>query len=393
MHTNKDNRGHDLTVEAKRAMTPMLATPTALAMLMHGALLLAVLCCGWAYSGMKRREKRVEIVNAGANRRRSEEGEEAAGADRSVGNYEPSNTTRREAAVGYDIGSGGTDDDGGEEYVIIGNANANMRRTMNNRQLGESRRGGRSIAQLSVIIPMKGIREHTMRNLRSHMATEYAGGIEIIIVVQGADDPAYDAILKEQQAGAHVRPGLQLRLIVAGLAATTSQKVHNMLAGLSASSNTDFVLFLDDDVQTHPGTVQDQIDAIRCVADFPVDAQTKACTNTNTLRGSGAGGSPETCCSNPGSDPVRPAVTTVHTTGTTRAAHSRRRIRMTCSHTTRRSDPTAFRCTTSLWSSASAEVTEAVRHTVGACFSTGTSSCATNTASSRAGGIMAIRMT
>ena len=355
-----------------------------LAMLMHGALLLAVLCCGWAYSGMKRREKRVEIVNAGANRRRS------------VGNYEPMNTTRREAteaAVGYDKGSGGTDDEG-EEYVIIGNANVNMRRTMNNRQLDESRRGGRSIAQLSVIIPMKGIREHTMRNLRSHMATEYAGGIEIIIVVQGADDPAYDAILKEQQAGApHVRSGLQLRLIVAGLAATTSQKVHNMLAGLSASSNTDFVLFLDDDVQTHPGTVQDQIDAIRCVADFPVDAQTKASTNTNTLRGSGAGDPPETRCSNPGSDPVRPAATTVHTTGTTRAAHSRRRIRMTCYHTTRRSDPTAFRCTTSPWSSASAAVTEAVRHTVGACFSTGTSSCATNTASSRAGGTMAIRMT
>ena len=47
----------------------------------------------------------MEIVNAGANRRRSEEGEEAAGADRSVGNYEPMNTTRREAteaAVGYD---------------------------------------------------------------------------------------------------------------------------------------------------------------------------------------------------------------------------------------------------------------------------------------------------
>ena len=118
-------------------------------------------------------------------------------------------------------------------------------------------------------IVVVGAREHTLRNLRSHMATEFAGGIEIIVVVQGPDDPAYDAILKERQAGVHARPGLEVRLIVAGLATGTSQKVHNMLAGLSASSASDYVLFLDDDVQTHPGTVQDQIDAVRCAAARP----------------------------------------------------------------------------------------------------------------------------
>ena len=237
-----------------------LATPVVRALLMHGALLLAVLCCGWAYAGTKRREARARAEDAAA----AGPGGERETAEAGAGVFEhvsaPRDTTR----------GPGTSMDGGAadagEYVLVGGADAAPAAAAAGHH--DHQKHGRGV-RLSVIIPMKGVREHTLRNLRSHMATEYAGGIEIIVVVQGPDDPAYDAILKERRAGVHARPGLEVRLIVAGLATGTSQKVHNMLAGLSASSASDYVLFLDDDVQTHPGTVQDQIDAVRCAAARP----------------------------------------------------------------------------------------------------------------------------
>ena len=280
-------------------------------LLAHGATLLAALAAGWVYTGVKRRETRLRIW-------RREEEEVAAGGMYEIVEREEENdegqqqqqqqqqqqATGERHSSGNDIalditerGRGRSGGDGSESSSYKYNSPRRQKKKKKEEEDGDGvevdkgneeeeeeddefvlldRQGDRITtttstststsrgAELSVVIPIKGVREHTVRNLRSHLRTDFAGSVEFIIIVQGVEDPAYDAILKEKQSSLNLRHNHELRLLVAGLAAGTSQKIHNMLAGLAAcSTHSDYVLFLDDDVQTHPGTFQDQIDAIK----------------------------------------------------------------------------------------------------------------------------------
>lgn len=67
-------------------------------------------------------------------------------------------------------------------------------------------------------------------------------------------------------------------MTVAGLAARTSQKIHNQLAGVArASAETRYVLFLDDDVCLYPSTVELLVGALEAdpqafmVTGYPFD--------------------------------------------------------------------------------------------------------------------------
>ena len=65
------------------------------------------------------------------------------------------------------------------------------------------------------------------------------------------------ALLTEPQPPAPPPCGRRTaRLVAAGPSRRCSQKIHNQLAGAAAASPAArFVLFLDDDVRLHPGTV------------------------------------------------------------------------------------------------------------------------------------------
>ena len=56
-------------------------------------------------------------------------------------------------------------------------------------------------------------------------------------------------------------PAVSARVVVAGRTSTTSQKVHNLLCGLAAaaSSKSDYVLCLDDDVTMHESALAELV--------------------------------------------------------------------------------------------------------------------------------------
>ncbi|XP_024527369.1 uncharacterized protein LOC9633534 [Selaginella moellendorffii] len=114
------------------------------------------------------------------------------------------------------------------------------------------------LPRVTVVMPVKGFGEHTIRNWRSQLISLYGGPLEFIIVVESMKDPAYAAISKLIY---ELKDDVLAKVLVAGLSATCSQKIHNQLAGISAMhKESKYVLFLDDDVQLHPGTVGALVD-------------------------------------------------------------------------------------------------------------------------------------
>ncbi|MQL71862.1 hypothetical protein Taro_004222 [Colocasia esculenta] len=85
------------------------------------------------------------------------------------------------------------------------------------------------LPRVSVIMPLKGFGEHNLQNWRSQIASLYAGPLEFLFVVESVDDLAYHVVsrlISEFQVGV--------------------QKMHK---------DNKCVLFLDDDVRLHPGTI------------------------------------------------------------------------------------------------------------------------------------------
>ncbi|XP_022749863.1 uncharacterized protein LOC111299128 isoform X2 [Durio zibethinus] len=76
-----------------------------------------------------------------------------------------------------------------------------------------------NLPRVSVVMPLKGFGEHNLHNWKSQ------------------DD-------------------VDAKIIVAGLSTTCSQKIHNQLVGVEKMhKDTKYVLFLDDDVRLHPGSI------------------------------------------------------------------------------------------------------------------------------------------
>ncbi|PSS15566.1 Ceramide glucosyltransferase-A like [Actinidia chinensis var. chinensis] len=139
------------------------------------------------------------------------------------------------------------------------------------RQMKNSMRGGNSFAFLShdindlehstqvklpsvtVVMPLKGFGEHNLHNWRSQITSLYGGPLEFLFVVESTEDPAYHAV---NRLLADYKDDVDAKIIVAGLSTTCSQKIHNQLIGVDRMhKDTKYVLFLDDDVRLHPGSI------------------------------------------------------------------------------------------------------------------------------------------
>lgn len=139
------------------------------------------------------------------------------------------------------------------------------------RQMKESMRSGNSFAfishdidalehsnqvnlpRVSVVMPLKGFGEHNLHNWRSQITSLYGGPVEFLFVVESIKDPAYSQVSK---LIADFKDDVDAKVIVAGLSTTCSQKIHNQLVGVEKMHNdSKYVLFLDDDVRLHPGTI------------------------------------------------------------------------------------------------------------------------------------------
>ncbi len=104
----------------------------------------------------------------------------------------------------------------------------------------------------TVVLPVKGCNRGRAHNGAHQLCSDYPGAVEFIFVVESTRDPAYAVALDLEFT--QTAPGPRsVRVVVAGRATNSSQKIHNMLEGVKQSAKSSkYVLFLDDDVRAHP---------------------------------------------------------------------------------------------------------------------------------------------
>ncbi|OWM66078.1 hypothetical protein CDL15_Pgr015505 [Punica granatum] len=109
------------------------------------------------------------------------------------------------------------------------------------------------LPRVSVVMPLKGFGEHNLHNWRSQITSLYGGPLEFIFIVESTEDPAYHAV---SLLISDFQGEVDAKVIVAGLSTTCSQKIHNQLVGVeNMHKDSKYVLFLDDDVRLHPGSI------------------------------------------------------------------------------------------------------------------------------------------
>lgn len=112
---------------------------------------------------------------------------------------------------------------------------------------------------VSVVLPVKGIHERTLENWKSLLTTDYAGDLQFCFVVETLDDPA--ALLF--QGLESEKAGRMFQLVEAGASVTCSQKIFSMQAGVAACPGmSKYVLFLDDDIELHPGSIEELVNSM-----------------------------------------------------------------------------------------------------------------------------------
>ncbi|BAT72871.1 hypothetical protein VIGAN_01031400 [Vigna angularis var. angularis] len=110
-----------------------------------------------------------------------------------------------------------------------------------------------NLPRVTVIMPLKGFGEHNLHNWRSQITSLYGGPIEFLFVVESIEDPAYHAV---SRLIAEFEDHVDAKVVVADLSTTCSQKIHNQLVGVETMhKDSKYVLFLDDDVRLHPGSI------------------------------------------------------------------------------------------------------------------------------------------
>ncbi|KAG4141274.1 hypothetical protein ERO13_D06G065800v2 [Gossypium hirsutum] len=110
-----------------------------------------------------------------------------------------------------------------------------------------------NLPRVTVVMPLKGFGEHNLHNWKSQITSLYGGPLEFLFVVESTEDPAYHAVSRLIR---DFKDDVDAKIILAGLSTTCSQKIHNQLVGVERMhKDTKYVLFLDDDVMLHPGSI------------------------------------------------------------------------------------------------------------------------------------------
>jgi len=102
--------------------------------------------------------------------------------------------------------------------------------------------------RVAVILPVKGLDDDVLTSVQSLLHQDYPDH-RLLCAVESAADPVCGVLEKLARQGA---PG-RLEIVVAGMATTRGQKIHNQLAAVARTTPTDEVLvFVDADAQTSP---------------------------------------------------------------------------------------------------------------------------------------------
>jgi ceramide glucosyltransferase len=107
---------------------------------------------------------------------------------------------------------------------------------------------GRDPPPVSVLAPCRGVDSHFETYARALLSQDYPC-YAVLFVVESTTDPAWDALNRILGD----TPGTCASLIVAGIAEGCSQKIHNLLVGVTqVAPNTSILAFVDSDAQVHP---------------------------------------------------------------------------------------------------------------------------------------------
>ena len=107
----------------------------------------------------------------------------------------------------------------------------------------------RSAPWATLIAPCKGIDPGFEQNIKAVLNQNYPGRWQVIFVVESSDDSAYTALTKILSK----RPRSFASVHIAGLTDKCSQKIHNMLSGITAARpESEVFAFIDSDVRPGP---------------------------------------------------------------------------------------------------------------------------------------------
>jgi hypothetical protein len=123
-----------------------------------------------------------------------------------------------------------------------------------------TRNNSKKLPMVSVLLPVKGVHERTLLHWRSQVKASHGGAMEFIFCMESEEDPAYAAAQDfRQECG----DAAVVKIVSCGLSFYCSQKIHNLLKGITLiNKDADYVLFLDDDAQMSSAILSDLVHAL-----------------------------------------------------------------------------------------------------------------------------------
>jgi cellulose synthase/poly-beta-1,6-N-acetylglucosamine synthase-like glycosyltransferase len=101
--------------------------------------------------------------------------------------------------------------------------------------------------QCVLIVPCKGLDEAFDENIESFFKQDYQG-YDLYFVVEDRSDPAYDRLLQLKAKHKQVSMAHSVRIFVAGIGQSCSQKLHNLLCAYEQiPDNAEVMVFADSD--------------------------------------------------------------------------------------------------------------------------------------------------
>jgi len=105
-------------------------------------------------------------------------------------------------------------------------------------------------APLSLIVPLKGMDEHTEEHLAALVTSRFRGEVEYLFVMETADDPAYSLCTRIRA----LHPDHEIRIIFSGPPGARMGKQHNLAAG-AREARYSVIGSMDADVRVAPTTL------------------------------------------------------------------------------------------------------------------------------------------
>ena len=123
-----------------------------------------------------------------------------------------------------------------------------------------TRNSSKKLPMVSVLLPVKGVHERTLLHWRSQVKATHGGAMEFIFCMESEDDPAYAAA---QEFRRECGDSTVIKIVSCGLSFYCSQKIHNLLKGITLiNKEAEYVLFLDDDAQMSSAILSDLVHAL-----------------------------------------------------------------------------------------------------------------------------------